>query len=246
MIIEGVELINGDISSIKTLPEVDFVIHAASSTKMEDYNSNNFGKNYVEKAVSNYCDLSTKFHLKSRILYCSSGAVYGKQPLDIIKIREDFNFKKDLSDLTIEKQNYCLMKRYAENKIINLGKLGLNVSIARCFAFYGNYLPKDQHFAYGNFLRQAEKGEKVVAEANGVVYRSYMHADDLVTSLMKILILADASSPIYNVGSDEAVSLYDLAKKIAIQHNVDYEFPNYSNIILDRYVPNTDKLKELF
>lgn len=248
LISNDIEFINGDISTITTLPEVDFVIHAATSTNMNDYKSisNNIGKNNIEKSITNYCRIALMCHLKTKILYCSSGAVYGKQPLNIKKIDENYAFQEDLSDLSIEKKNYCLGKRFAEKEIINLGKHGLNVSIARCFAFSGKYLPKDQHYAYGNFIGQAERGETLTVKTNGIVYRSYMEADELVLSLIKILYHSSPSCPIYNAGSDNEISLYDLAKIIAIKYNVAYKFENYNNKnVIDRYVPNIDKLKNL-
>ena len=248
LISNDIEFINGDISSIATLPEVDFVIHAATSTNMKDYKSvsNNTGKNNIENSITNYCRIALRYHLKSKILYCSSGAVYGKQPLNIEKIDENFSFQEDLSDLSIEKKNYCLGKRFAEKEIINLGKHGLSVSIARCFAFSGKYLPKDQHYAFGNFIDKAEKGEDIIVSATGVVYRSYMEADELVISLFEILQIASIKCPILNVGSDTIITLEQLAKKIANEYNVNYSCPNLNkNIILDRYVPNTNRLKML-
>jgi nucleoside-diphosphate-sugar epimerase len=248
LIFEGVELVNGDISIINSLPEADFIIHAASSTNLSDYNhiSNNSGKISIEKSVTNYSKLASQYHFNSKILYCSSGVVYGKQPINIEKIDENFKFIQDLGNLSIEKKNYCLGKRFAENEIEHLGKKGLNVSIARCFAFSGKYLPKNQHYALGNFIGQAERGETVIVKANGIIYRSYMEADQLVFSLLNILNIASASCPIYNVGSDNEISLYDLAKNIANKYNVSYKFENYNDqIIIDRYVPNIDKLKDL-
>jgi nucleoside-diphosphate-sugar epimerase len=245
---KGVELLNGDISIIESIPYADFVIHAATSTMMNDYKdiSNNLGKNNTERSITNYCNIAHNYHYKSKILYCSSGAVYGKQPLNIEKLDEDFPFLQNLSDLSIEKQNYCLGKRFAEKEIINLGKSGLSVSIARCFAFSGKYLPRDQHYAYGNFIGQAEKGEDITVKTNGIVYRSYLEADDLVISLMKILQLSSTTCPIFNVGSDRQTSLYDLAKTIAMKYSVNCEFENYNDsVVIDRYVPNTDKLKKI-
>ena len=248
LIFEGVELVNGDISIINSLPEADFIIHAASSTNLNDYNhiSNNSGKISIEKSVTNYSKLASQYHFNSKILYCSSGAVYGKQPLNIEKIDENFKFNQDLSNLSIEKKNYCLGKRFAENEIKHLGKKGLNVSIARCFAFSGKYLPKDQHYALGNFIGQAERGETVTVKANGIVYRSYMEADHLVSSLFNLLFISSPSCPIYNIGSEDEISLYDLAITIANKYNVSYKFENYNDqIIIDRYIPNIDKLKLL-
>jgi len=242
--LNGVELINGDISNINELPHADYVIHAATSTNMNDYFEGSDLN--IEKAINNYSFLAPLFHSKSKILYCSSGAVYGKQPLDVEKIDEDFKFKDDLSDLPPEKRTYCLSKRYAETEILNLGKSGLSVSIARCFAFSGKYLPKDQHYAYGNFIGQAERGETVTVKTNGIVYRSYMEADELVLSLLEILQISSTKCPILNVGSDTIITLEELAKKIANEYNVNYTCPNLNkNIILDRYVPNITKLKNL-
>ena len=245
---DGVELINGDISTMKLLPEADFVIHAATSTNMNDYNtiSNNDGKKSIKEAVSNYCSIVPFFHSKSKILYCSSGAVYGKQPIDVDKIDENFKLQSDLSTLSIEKQNYCLGKRFAEDEIRKLGKLGMNVSIARCFAFSGKYLPKNQHYVLGNFIAQAEKGQTLFVNANGIVYRSYLNADDLVISLINILQISSTKCPIYNVGSDQEISIVELAKKIAQEYSVNYSCPNLNdNVVIDRYVPNVDKLKKL-
>ncbi len=247
LISNDIEFINGDISNITTLPEVDFVIHAATSTNMNDYKSisNNTVKNNIENSIANYCRIALSHHLKSKILYCSSGAVYGKQPLNIEKIDENFTFQEDLSDLSIEKKNYCLGKRFAEKEIINLGKHGLSVSIARCFAFYGKYLPKDQHYAFGNFLGQAEKGETVTVKTKGIVYRSYLSADELVISLFKILQISEIDCPIYNVGSDESRKLHEIAEEIAMEYGVDCSYNITNNNIIDRYVPDITKLKKI-
>ena len=244
---DRVELINGDISSVSSLPEADLVIHAATSTNMNDYNqkSNNAGKNNIEKAVSNYCILAPNFHSNSKILYCSSGAVYGKQPLNIEKIDENFPLQQDISDLSNEKQNYCLGKRFAEIEIKKLGSLGLNVSIARCFAFSGKYLPKDQHYAYGNFIASAEKGDNIIVKSNGIIYRSYMSADEMVFSLIKILFISKPTCPIYNVGSDKIEKIHEVALDIAKKFGVRCEFKIDYNLILDRYVPDINKLKLL-
>ena len=245
---DGVEFINGDIGSMSTLPLADLVVHAASSTNLNDYIDSNVlgGKINIERTVANYCALAPFYHANSKIIYCSSGAVYGKQPLNVEKIDENFNFSKDLTELSIEKQNYCLGKRFAEKEMINLGKLGLNVSIARCFAFYGKYLPKDQHYAYGNFIGSAEKGEKIIINAEGIVFRSFMEADDLVESLIEIALTSNPNCPIFNVGSDKQVSIYELAKNIAVNYGVECEFKKFDDSkIIDRYVPNVDKLKKL-
>lgn len=243
-----VELINGDITKINTLPEAEYIIHCATSTNMEDYKqgTEDIGRRSIEDSIVNFCKVAPLLNSNSKILYCSSGAVYGKQPLHIEQIDETFKFESDLSNLSLEKRNYCLSKRFAEGEIINLGLKGLNVSIARCFAFTGKYLPKDRHYAYGNFVGQAEKGEKIQVYSQGVIYRSYLSADELVHSLMKILQVSTPQCPVYNVGSNKSISLHELAEIIALKYKVEFQhnITDFNNV-LDRYVPNVNKLHRL-
>ena len=236
----------GDITTINNLPKADIIIHAANSSSFIDFNLNSKEqKKSIEKATLNYIKLAKKFHKNAKILYCSSGAVYGNQPSNVNKMDEDFPFQ-DILQFSEEKRNYTLGKRFAEAQIKKLGSFGLNVSIARCFTFYGDYLPKDGHYAYGNFLNQAIQGKDIEVKTKHLVIRSYMHSDNLVESLIKIANQASPKCPVYNVGSDEEISIVDLANNIANQYNVKVVKPlQIDSKIIDRYVPNIDKLKLL-
>lgn len=241
----NITYINGDIARLNSLPEADIIIHAATSSNQNDYVSDSFKeKENTELGVSNYIKLASIFHKNSKIVYCSSGAVYGKQPENIKNIKEDFPFL-DVNSLNEVKRDYALSKRNAEFQIKEFGATGYNVSIARCFAFYGKYLPEDGHFAYSSFLKSAKKGEDIVINADHEVIRSYMHADDLVDSLIKIALSSKETCPIFNVGSDIPISIFLLAQNIADKYNVKVITKKRINTsIIDRYVPNTDKLKK--
>ena len=242
----NIKFLNGDITLINKLPYSDIVIHAATSSKQINYiNNSNREKENTEKGVLNYLRLAKKYHKNSKIVYCSSGAVYGKQPSDILNIKENYPFQ-DINNMSDLKREYALSKRNAEKSFINSGQDGLNISIARCFAFYGKYLPEDGHFAYASFLKSAKEGNDIIVNANHEVIRSYMRADDLVDSLINISLTANESCPTYNVGSDLPVSIFSLAAQIAEEYNVKVKTKNDINFDkVDRYVPNTDKLKNL-
>ncbi len=234
-----------DISTCNILPEADIIIHAASSTDVRNYKADaQIQRDNIEESTLNYCRLAKIHHEQAKIVYCSSGAVYGQQPADLEFMSEEFAFQ-DVSDMIDYKRDYALGKRASEVAIQNLGLEGLNVSIARCFAFYGKYLPKDQHFAYGNFIGAAEKGKPIEVHAKHRVVRSYMHADDMVHALIRIALDAKPECPIYNVGSDEACDLRDLANQIGQQYNVPVKVAPIIDSKIDRYVPNVDKLKSL-
>jgi len=242
----NIAYINGDIANLNSLPEADIIIHAATSSKQKDYINDSFKeKQNTELGVSNYIKLASKFHKNSKIVYCSSGAVYGKQPQNIKNIKEDFPFL-DINSLDEVKRNYALSKRNAENQIKEFGSNGYNVSIARCFAFFGKYLPKDSHFAYSNFLKSAKSGIDIIINSDHQVIRSYMHADDLVDGLIKIALTANQSCPIYNLGSDVPISIFSLAKNIADKYNVNViTKKNIDFAIIDRYVPDTSRYKNI-
>ena len=65
--------IRADISKIKKIPFADYVIYCAIN--------HNYNKDY--ESVCNYYKLAKKYHFKSKILFTSSGAVYGQQPKNI-------------------------------------------------------------------------------------------------------------------------------------------------------------------
>ena len=88
------------------------------------------------------------------------------------------------------------------------------IKIARCFAFVGPYLPLDTHFAIGNFINNAINNEDIIIKGDGSTIRSYMYASDLMVWLWKILLKGKINQP-YNVGSDEGVSIKQLAEKIS-------------------------------
>jgi nucleoside-diphosphate-sugar epimerase len=178
----------------------------------------------------------------SDFLLVSSGAVYGRQPEDMIAIPEAYGGAPDTLN---SKSAYGEGKRCSEWLANAYGdKHHFSVKIARCFAFVGPHLPLDQHFAIGNFIRDAISAQPIIIKGDGSAYRSYLYAADLAIWLWTILLRGPAGVA-YNVGGDEAITIADLAKRVNLIAGSDREVkvltPRDPQKSPDRYIPDIGK-----
>lgn len=178
-----------------------------------------------------------------RLLFVSSGAVYGTQPPELSHIPEDY---PGGPDPLAPGNAYGEGKRAAEFLCATAAAAeGLAIPIARPFAFLGPGLPLDRHFAAGNFLADALAGRAVAVRGDGTPYRSYMYPTDLVAWLLTILAKGQ-SGRAYNVGSDEAVTIGDLARRMAITAGglpVTIARTPDADTPAARYVPSVDRAR---
>ena len=206
----NVEFIQGDIleaSAIKLNENIDYVLHAATDSTIGPSLGRLEVFNQIVKGTEEVLKFSVNHHCK-RFLLTSSGAVYGPQPKDIDTIPESYMGSPDPSD---PNSAYGLGKRSAEHLCaLYSQQYGFEYVVARCFAFVGVDLPLDAHFAIGNFIRDALDGKDIIVNGDGSPIRSYMHQDDLADWLVQIL-MEGQSGVAYNVGSDEGVSIKELA-----------------------------------
>jgi dTDP-glucose 4,6-dehydratase len=147
-----------------------------------------------------------------RLLYVSSGAVYGRGITDTTLIPENYRGAPDPLELS---SGYDQAKRMAEHLCVAYShNSSVECAIARCFAFVGPHLPLDAHFAIGNFIRDAIASRPIEILGDGGPLRSYLYMGDLAAWLWTMLVRAPANRA-YNVGSDHGVSIRELAEAVA-------------------------------
>lgn len=148
----------------------------------------------------------------SRFLLTSSGAVYGRQPVTVERLPEDAPAYVDPTD---PKSTYAEAKRAAEQLCqIFSSRHGLHCPITRGFAFSGPHLPLEGGFAVGNFVRDALAGEVLRINGDGTPLRSYLDAVDLTIWLWTLLVRGQGCRA-YNLGSEQALSIAELAEAVA-------------------------------
>lgn len=175
-----------------------------------------------------------------RLLFTSSGAVYGRQPEAVTHLPEDHPGGPDPMDL---RSAYGHAKRLAEHLCAQAR--GVDAVIARGFAFVGPHLPLDAHFAIGNFLRDAIAGRPVVVSSDGSPMRSYLYGSDLAAWLWVMLARGVGSRP-YNLGSDDDRRLGDVAGRVGALLGVPVEVRGKSDptAARHRYVPSVARATE--
>jgi dTDP-glucose 4,6-dehydratase len=242
---ENVTLLRGDVCDF-AFPdgEYGYVIHAATeaSAQLNQNDPSRMFDTIVEGTRRTVNFAST--HGTKKFLLTSSGAVYGKQPPELSHIPEDYAGAPDpLTPLSA----YGEGKRAAELLCTMAAQnCGVEMKIARCFAFVGPYLPLDIHFAIGNFIRDALAGGPIVIKGDGTACRSYLYAADLVIWLWTIL-LQGKNCRAYNVGSDKVVTIAELAQLIAKDNPVDLEVKiqkrSLPGVLPERYIPSIERAK---
>jgi dTDP-glucose 4,6-dehydratase len=148
-----------------------------------------------------------------KLLFISSGAVYGKQPHDMTHIPESYLGGPDTMQ---PGSDYGEGKRAAELlcSISHKRYPNMQTKIARCFSVVGPHMPLNSHLAIGNFIQDAGHGGPISIEGDGTPCRSYLYASDLAIWLWTILFRAQPCRP-YNVGSEESVSILETANAVA-------------------------------
>lgn len=176
----------------------------------------------------------------SRLLLVSSGAVYGPLPPGMTHVPESYPGGPDpLSSGSA----YGEGKRAAEWLAAHAAEAP-PAHIARAFALVGPHLPLDKHFAIGNFLRAALADEEIVIHGDGTPHRSYLYAADMAAWLWAVLLRGKAGRA-YNVGSDESLSIAELARRVCgvlgRTPRLRVLQPASANVVTSHYVPDVSR-----
>ena len=233
----------------KSHDHYDFVFHLAGENRSSQnaQQAKIISETSVEGTKNLLNAIKSKKILSQKIIFASSGAVYGPTPLSKNHFIEPESIPDhDIADL----DPYRASK--AEAEVICrkfLQESDSHLVIARMFAFVGPHLPMDKNFAIGNFLKDCLLHREITVNSDGSSVRSYQSAADMISWLITILVNGE-NGDIYNVGSSEEISIKSLAQLICdiFQNKRGIKVLNdrTQDPVSSYYVPNITKVKEKF
>jgi UDP-glucose 4-epimerase len=256
--IKKISLIKGSIIDSdlikRQVSKNDYIFHLAAKVglknilqnSVESINVNCFGTENILKFASLY---------KKKVCIASSSEVYGKSNRRMQKESDDhiigvssrLRWGYSVSKLLDEILAFSYQREH-----------NLKVLVVRFFNIVGPSQPSKYGMVIPNFIKQAKNNHPITIFGNGKQKRTFLHVNDAVTALIKLM-RKQTFGTVVNLGGSDNISIYQLAKKILKLtkskseikfYNYDYAYSKkkkYSEIYEDiKYRhPSLAKIKKL-
>ena len=202
------KIIVGDLETI-TFPKVplDIILHAAADTNKQAFKSP--GKLFRDVAISAERILYlTKISMCKKLIFISSGAVYGASNTSDILSEESYTQFKLKSQIDL----YGQAKAFQENYFAHNFKNTYNL---RLFTFASPLFNKN-HSAIYSFFKSSLEEKKIHLQSDGSAKRTYLSSKGLGYYLSSFIFKENIPPSTYNVGGTEVINIFELANKISI------------------------------
>ena len=216
MVSDNFHLLKLDVTNIEhELDNLDFdyIIVGAGSADPEQ-----FAKNPVDTMESNLYGLTNLLEIAKnrqhiRVLYISTGEIYGNAGTDVESFKEDDSFYVNSTDV---RACYPNSKRAAETFCAAYHtQYDVDVVIGRLCYVYGPTIKESDSRSVAQFLQKAARGENIKLKSRGEQIRSYCYIVDAVAALL-FLLVCGVSGEAYNIANaDSNCSIAEFADMIA-------------------------------
>jgi UDP-glucose 4-epimerase len=244
-----IDTVMNEPSTAEQVDRVDVVVHLAAAvgvrliveSPVHTIETNVHGTETVLKLANKK---------KKRVLLASTSEVYGKSV--------EFPFRED-SDLvmgptTKGRWSYACSKAIDEFLALAYYKeKKLPVTVVRLFNTVGPRQTGRYGMVIPNFVRQALAGAPITVHGDGSQRRCFTDVSDVVRALLGLIDHPDAIGEVFNVGSQQEISILDLAKKVKAKAKSASEivFVPYEKAYeegfedMPRRIPDTSKIEKL-
>ena len=228
-----------NLEKLKSSRGYDFILHAATSTKINEpiYHDNELVLS-TSRLLQN---LGTFKDSQNKIIHLSSGALNNLAvPEAYLKLDEGY------SSTSISTHDRYLQTKIEIEKLVKdatTAKL-FSGSNPRLYTFYGPNFPLNEHYAIGNFMRQAITENSITVNGHPDTIRSYMYPTDAISWIFTIW--KNPPNYLVNIGSKHSITIRNLAETIStffggikIMYNETSELPT-------EYLPDTSVIEKNF
>lgn len=224
---EKFHFVQFDIS--KPLPEgtdYNYIIHAAGNANPVLY-----AKDPVGTMTSNFLGTYNlleygRQHSLERMMYVSSGEVYGEHGEGVVTFDEDYS---GYVNPMLPRSCYPSAKRAAETMCVSYTvQYNIETVVVRpCHVYGPTQTPRDSR-AVAEFIRNGVNGEDIVMKSVGTQIRTLCYVIDAAIAFFTVLLNGESGNA-YNISDDQSeISIRKLAEIIALSSN--------TKVIID--VPN--------
>lgn len=194
--------------------------------------------------------LEAAYRFNRPVLITSSSEVYGKGS------RVPFSEDDDVVVGPTRHSRWCYAYAKGIDEFLGLAyhkQFGLPVVVVRLFntvgprqvGMYGMVLPR--------FVQAALKGQPLQVYGDGKQTRCFCHVTDVVAALAQLMNRPEAAGQVFNIGSDEEISINDLARRVIAlaESKSPVEHLSYEQAYgqqfddLPRRVPKLDKVRQV-
>ena len=171
---------------------------------------------------------------QKHVLIASTSEVYGKS------VKIPFHEDDDLCLGATVRSRWAYACSKALDEWLALAyqrEKGVPVTVIRFFNVVGPRQTGRYGMVLPNFARQALRGEPITVYGNGEQSRCFGHVGDAVEAVIRLATCREAIGQVVNVGSDEEVTIKELAERVRMQAGSSSEI---------RYVPYEEAYAEGF
>jgi UDP-glucuronate decarboxylase len=226
-----------DISSIMVSYQFDYVFHYAAVVGVKRTLENPIRVLKDMDGIRNILDLSKNTGVR-RVFYSSSSEVYG-EPVTLPQHEETTPLNSRLPYAIVKNVGEAFFRSYHK-------EYGLNYTIFRFFNTYGPRQSED--FVMPRFLQACCAGKDITLYGDGLQTRTFCYVDDNIETTLKTLEGDKGINDTINVGSDQEITILDLAKlviRLTGSSSRIIHLPALAEGDMTRRQPDTTKMKEI-
>lgn len=159
--------------------------------------------------TDNVLELANKH--KAKVLITSTSEIYGKSDKVPFSEMDD----RLLGSTSISRWGYSCSKAIDEfMALAYYREKKLPVVIVRCFNTVGPRQTGQYGMVLPKFIKAALLDQPIIVYGSGKQTRCFADVSDVVDAMIKLMNTPECEGEIYNIGTQESISIEDLAKKV--------------------------------